>query len=1028
MKKFNAFAALLLAVCAVQAQQDQARRVLDRGQIQVDAFVRPAPSDWLNEPASSGQNAPAYVPKSATEAINFIRIGTARNAYTYLAYDKGQLQTAPGIGTNGGTLTMFHRQNGDGSPTTLCPGGSGLYRYSISTDGGLTWNVGSGTASSGSNPDPAFNCYGLGPVNPTFGNTTPGRYPTSALFVTPNTTPSVANLRLAYGGPQIINGTDWYGSVNGVVSNLTGPAPIINQEINIGTTQANAQIFLPGVIVERVPGEFWYHSWTWNGTAYLGDVILYKGLYNASTQGIGWTVADTLEPNYYLGFDGSPTFTPANAMAFSPDGKVGYFASMGDLLGGRDSSFQIWYSETVDGGITWGAPTQLDMEGFPDLKDSLRVTLFLDSVNGVPDTVVFGNGIPTTAFDLDMTVDVNGNPHIIAVVGNASVWDFDEDAYSRPSYSIALDRYVVDFTKDQFGDWNVIFLDRNNFLRGNFGKVTADDASDFNVDCYVQASRSPDGDVVFLTWSDSDPNDSTVTTNNRPNLIGRALNVDSMKITPIVNFTSTDANWSSNVVQPKTAPVALYDGNCTYTLPVVTLDRQEVSVANVNGAIDPVTFFYFSNVTFDRCNDFTLAPEFDYNCQENPFTNAVQVTEPNCGTSDGAIALTAAGGIGPYTYQWSANAGSATTASVSGLAAGVYEVTITDSKGCTDEISVSLDNNAAPELAIGTVTDITCAGLANGSAQVTATGGTGTLTYLWSNGETTANASQLPAGTSTLTVTDASGCISQIAVQIEEPAAISASTSGSALDCAGDTDGSVSVTASGGTGSLTYAWNTGATSTSLSNLGAGTYTVTITDANNCAVTRTANVTSPAAINIGLTPTANFNAAPPFTGTATASVSGGTPPYTYAWTGPLGPIAAQPNATFIFGLCGGEYTVRVTDSRGCVNNDTAVVGVAVNGVNCIRTAIDPSDIGLASMEVFPNPSATGVFTLRLELNKASDLAVDVYDNRGRVVASDAALRTLTYEHTFDLSNQPGGIYLVKVTTPQGAYLTKVMAQP
>ena len=294
--------------------------------------------------------------------------------------------------------------------------------------------------------------------------------------------------------------------------------------------------------------------------------------------------------------------------------------------------------------------------------------------------------------------------------------------------------------------------------------------------------------------------------------------------------------------------------------------------------LNAVSFWYFSNISYNSSTDFTNPGQFFYNCKENPIAGNLNITSPDCGLSDGQLVVAPTGGLGTFSFQWGSNAGGATSDTVSNLPADIYVVTITDSVGCTQEETIFLANANAPTLAISASSDITCAGANDGSATVTPTGGAGSETYLWDNGETTATAVSLDPGTHTCTVTDANGCTSFITVEINEPSGIILNASSTGVDCFGDTNGAVAATANGGSGTLTFAWSSGNTGPSVSGLAGGDYTVVVTDANGCQDSTTVTVGEPAAISTTLNANPNTNATPVYTGNVTANPSGGTAPY------------------------------------------------------------------------------------------------------------------------------------------------------
>jgi hypothetical protein len=136
------------------------------------------------------------------------------------------------------------------------------------------------------------------------------------------------------------------------------------------------------------------------------------------------------------------------------------------------------------------------------------------------------------------------------------------------------------------------------------------------------------------------------------------------------------------------------------------------------------------------------------------------VTNTTCTASIGAINLTVSGGTSPYTYLWS---NGATTEDLTGLAAGNYTVTITDANGCTTQFAVTVGTDNVTITATPVITNTTCTA-SIGAINITVSGGTSPYTYLWSNGATTEDITGLAAGTYTVTITDANGCTTNIAV------------------------------------------------------------------------------------------------------------------------------------------------------------------------------------------------------------------------------------------------------------------------
>ena len=226
--------------------------------------------------------------------------------------------------------------------------------------------------------------------------------------------------------------------------------------------------------------------------------------------------------------------------------------------------------------------------------------------------------------------------------------------------------------------------------------------------------------------------------------------------------------------------------------------------------------------------------------------------------------------------------------------------------------------NTPPNITSIIPTDVSCNGDSDGSIDLTVTG-TPTLSFAWSGGAAPVeDPSGLPAGNYNVTVTDGNGCTASTSTTIGEPAAISLGATlsdfnGFNVSCNGDTDGSITITASGGTGApagWTYDWNTGATGNPLTGIGADTYSVTVTDDNSCtAVLPSILLREPLPLTCPVDDSAATTCTGETTGEATVNPFGGVPAFTYAWSD------GQTTATAT-GLGVGLFTVTVTDANGC----------------------------------------------------------------------------------------------------------------
>ncbi len=316
---------------------------------------------------------------------------------------------------------------------------------------------------------------------------------------------------------------------------------------------------------------------------------------------------------------------------------------------------------------------------------------------------------------------------------------------------------------------------------------------------------------------------------------------------------------------------------------------------------------------------------------------APTVTNTACnGGNTGAISLNATGGTAPYQYAWIGVGNQNFTGNnLTALRAGSYNLTITDARNCTfSPPAVAVSENANITLtAAPVVVNVSCSGTFTGRINVTAQGGSGTLRYAWSgpNGVTfnTNNLSNLRAGTYTLTVSDASNCsfVAPTVVVTEPPVlGLASAPVVTNVACNGGTNGTINVNVNGGVTPYRYAWigPNGFTSSNatLSNLRAGAYNLTLTDANNCVFTpNPISVTEPnSTVSVGTPTVANVTCNGTATGSISIAPSGGTSPYTVSWSGPNGFTAST---TSITGLRGGSYLVTVTDANGCAQTSAPI---------------------------------------------------------------------------------------------------------
>src|SRR6185312_3719017 len=293
----------------------------------------------------------------------------------------------------------------------------------------------------------------------------------------------------------------------------------------------------------------------------------------------------------------------------------------------------------------------------------------------------------------------------------------------------------------------------------------------------------------------------------------------------------------------------------------------------------------------------------------------ISYTDPSCnGSCNGAISMGASGGSSPYTYLWN---NSATTASLSNVCAGNYTLTVTDGMGCTGTDTVKLLQPAA--ITVGMSHSNTTCGSNNGQATATPSGGKAPYTYSWNSipVQTTSIASNLAAGSYTVTVTDKNGCTGTGTVTISGSSGPSITSITTKESNCGAKNGDATATVTGGASPYTYSWNNGQTKATADSLAAGVYILTVTDKNGCSTFKSVNISDTNGPSINVTSTTNENCNGDAIGALSISVTGGVGPYQYMWSN-------SATTASISGLTAGPYQITVTDAFGCTDVKTLTV--------------------------------------------------------------------------------------------------------
>ena len=295
------------------------------------------------------------------------------------------------------------------------------------------------------------------------------------------------------------------------------------------------------------------------------------------------------------------------------------------------------------------------------------------------------------------------------------------------------------------------------------------------------------------------------------------------------------------------------------------------------------------------------------------------------GANTGTATMNVTGGNGPYTYAWSPTGG--TNANANGLGATTYTCTVTDANGCTATQTVTITQPTV--IVVNTSsTQTNCTG-SIGTATANSSGGNPGYTYLWNNGQTTSVATGLATGTYTVTVTDANGCTQTQTISVTSNNPVTLTTSSTQSSCTAN-DGTATANPANGTSPYVYSWSNGQTTSVATGLAAGSYTVTVTDANGCSQTQTVVVSQQAGPTA--TASATNSSISPGGNSQLNSTGGGT----YSWAPASGlscttcsnPVATPAQTT--------TYCVYVTDVNGCT--DVACVTIIVD-IPCVISTLE-----------------------------------------------------------------------------------------
>ncbi|MCW5906396.1 MAG: gliding motility-associated C-terminal domain-containing protein [Chitinophagales bacterium] len=611
-------------------------------------------------------------------------------------------------------------------------------------------------------------------------------------------------------------------------------------------------------------------------------------------------------------------------------------------------------------------------------KDSVLITQPTQVTISASVTNLVCNGGGTGAIDITVTGGVPGYSYLWS---NGSSNE-DQTNLSSGVYSVTVnDATLCSAT----ASYTIIQPPLLTVGIASFNNVSCFGGSNGNVNVSITGGTPP----YVYSWSN---NSSSQNLSNVP------ANTYTLTVTDANNCTAT---VSQVITEPPLLTASAVAGTILCNGGVTNVDL------TVGGGTPAYTYFWNSGaITEDlfgvTAGVYTVVVTDSKACtatasvtitQPAALTLSAQVTQPLCnGFTTGAINITAGGGTSPLTYLWS---NTDTTEDLSGLTIGIYSVTVTDANGCSISGSYTISQPPALVVTLASANNVSCNGGSNGNVNIAVGGGVAPYSYSWSNGAVVEDLANVPADTYTVTVTDANGCTATLTHVVSEPPLLTASAvaTGVILCYGGNTN--VDLTVNGGTLPYTYFWNSGATTEDLFFVGAGVYTVVVTDAKGCTATASVSISQPPALVLTSqvsSPVCNGAN----TGTIDISVVGGVQPYTYNWSD-------GSTSEDLSGIPVGTYSVTVTDANGCT-------------ISGSYTITQPPALAI-SLASYNDVSCNG----------GTNGSVDITINGGTTPYTFAWSNNTSNE---DLNNVSAGTYMLTVTDANSCTATAsfVISEP
>lgn len=571
-----------------------------------------------------------------------------------------------------------------------------------------------------------------------------------------------------------------------------------------------------------------------------------------------------------------------------------WFNQQWALEGFQDTTFNAFYMKPYKMGIS-NSPTHISCNDGSD--GSIEVTVDAYS-HALPYTYTWTNGITSAGGAIHTHSNLQAGAHVVSVIDNNGCQLVTGATLTEP---LPL---IVQHTK--------------------IDKSCGNGPNDGSINLTVTGGTAP----YNYAWSNgfNGPTFSTLT----------GLNSGTYTVT-VTDTRGCVATTTVEIIEP------LQLGHNAVITDVACFGNSTGSiVVNTFGGTLPYTFTWNGSASTESISGLTagnyeLIITDNKGCTNNqvyvvnqpaaPLSVAISGTDVNCfGGADGTVQSIASGGTAPYSYQWIKNQTylPQTTPFIVDMAIGTYEVILTDANGCSATNSFVISGPAAPINQSPIVTNVLCYGDLTGSIVTNIAGGTPIYSYIWSNGDNTADLINVASGNYNVTVTDQNGCSENYTYTILQPnSPLAITLTPQDVKCFGDNTGSISSAVTGGSAPYAYDWSNGGTTHNIAGLAAGIYTLAITDVNGCQLLESSTVTQPAApISYGFTVT-DVDCFGNNSGSVDLTVAGGTSPYTYQWTN-MASFILSDTTQDITNQLAGNYAVIITDANGCQESDSVTI--------------------------------------------------------------------------------------------------------